>query len=69
MCDVSAERLPDHCYTGKAISITYSECTSVTSVMHHPKRMRRIILPPVTCPTLQYFSTLSHKRSDFRKKK
>jgi len=23
----------------------------------------------VTCPTLQYFSTLSHKRHDFRKKK
>ena len=24
------------------------------------------ILPCVACPTLQYFSTLSHKRHDFR---
>jgi len=27
------------------------------------------ILPPVARPTLQYFSTLSHKGHDFRKKK
>ena len=26
------------------------------------------ILPSVVCPSLQYFSTLSHKRHDFRKK-
>jgi hypothetical protein len=26
-----------------------------------------IILPYVACPALQYFSTLSHKRHDFRK--
>ena len=27
------------------------------------------ILPSVACPALQYFSTLSHKRHDFRKEK
>jgi hypothetical protein len=30
--------------------------------------MRRVILSIVTCPDIQYFSALSHKRHDFRKK-
>jgi hypothetical protein len=34
----------DHCYRGKAITITYSECESVALVIQHAKRMRRIIL-------------------------
>jgi hypothetical protein len=28
------------------------------------RRMRRIILPSVACPAVQYFTTLSHKRQD-----
>jgi len=28
-----------------------------------------LLLTPVACPALHYFSTLSHKRHDFRKKK
>jgi hypothetical protein len=39
---------------------------SVTLVSQHAKRMRRIVLPPVACLAVQYVSTLTHKRQDFR---
>ena len=58
----------NHRCRGRA-SIAYSECVFVALVIQQPIRMRRIILSPVACPALQYFSTLSHKRRNFRKKK
>jgi len=62
-------RLSNHCCSGQAISITCSECVFVTLVIQHAVRMRRMILSSVDCPSLLYFSTLSHKRHDFRGKK
>ena len=43
-------------------------CVCVALVTQPAKRMRSIVLPCVACPALSYFSTLSHKRQDFRGK-
>jgi hypothetical protein len=34
----------NHCCSGKAISIKYSECVFVALVIQHAKRMRHIII-------------------------
>jgi len=60
--------LYNHCCRGNVISITYSECVSVNLVIQHAKRMRSIILSSLACMALKYFSTLSHKRRNIRKK-
>ena len=44
-------------------------CVCVALVIQQAERMRRIILPSVACPYLQYFSTLSHKQHGLREKK
>jgi len=59
----------NHCCSGKAVRITYSESVFVASDIQHATRMRRVTLPSVAWPALQFFPTLSHKRHDFRKKK
>jgi len=43
-----------HCRSGKAISITYSECAFIALGIHNEKHMRRILLSSVACLTLQY---------------
>jgi len=41
----------------------------VALIIQHAKRILRIMLSSVACLVLPYFSTLSHKRHDFRIKK
>jgi len=42
---------------------------SVGLFIQQAMRMHPILLPSVACLDLPYFSTLTHKRQDFRKKK
>ena len=48
--------------------MTYSECVLIALGIQHAMRVRHIILLSVASPALHYFSTLFHKRHDFRKK-
>jgi len=57
----------NHCYGGKTISITYCECVSVALVMQHAMRMRPAVISGLSDCTI-FFSTLSHKWHDFRKR-
>jgi hypothetical protein len=41
-------------------------CVYIAFVIQHEKRMRHIMLLSIACLVLQYFSSLSHKRQDFR---
>ena len=61
-----AECLYNHCGSRKLIIITYSEWVFVALSFQHAMRVRR--LSSLACPAVQYFSTLSHKRPDFRKR-
>jgi hypothetical protein len=56
----------NHCRRGKTIIAKYSECVSVSLLMQHAKRIRHILLSPVTYLAVQYFPTLSPKGHDFR---
>jgi hypothetical protein len=47
------------------MSITFSESAFVALGIQHAMRMCRIIMPPVAWSNV-HFSTLSHKRHDFR---
>jgi hypothetical protein len=58
-------RSPNHCFRGKATSITHFEC--VYGLIYPAMRLHLIVLLSVVCPTVPYSSTLSHKRQHFRK--
>jgi hypothetical protein len=47
--------------------ISDTECAFVALFIQHAKRMRRIILSSVACPVVQFISSLSDKRQNFRK--
>ena len=64
-CNNEALSCNNYC-SGKAISITYSECESVALVTQHAIRMRHIVICGLSGSTIFY--TLSHKRHDFQKK-
>ena len=65
-CNVTMIRFLATIRGGKPISIIYSECVCVPLGIQHAKSMRRITWPPMAGRTVRYFSTLSHKRYDFR---
>jgi hypothetical protein len=60
-------RSRNHSCRGKAIIITYSDYVSVVFITHYAKRILRIAICALSGSTI--FSTLSHLRHNFRKKK
>ena len=56
----------NHCCSGKAISVTYSEYVSVALGIQHATRMRHIVICGLPGCT-NFFPTLSHKRLDIKK--
>jgi hypothetical protein len=57
----------NHCCSRKAKIITYSECVFVALGIQHEMCMRHFVICGLYGS--KYFSTLSHKRQEFRKKK
>jgi len=56
----------NHCFRGKATSISYSECVSVALNIQHSNSMHRVAICGLSGSIT--FSTLSHKWHDFRGK-
>jgi len=62
-------RCCNHCCSGKAINIAYTECEFVALVIQYTMHMRHIVICDLSGLHHLYhtFSTLAHKRHDFRK--
>ena len=53
---ITEERSCDNCYSGKAISITYSKCVYVTLGIQHAIRMHHIAICDLSgCTTFFHF--------------
>jgi hypothetical protein len=57
----------NHCCSGETMSITYCECAFVALGIQNAMCMGLVVV--CALPVLKYFSTLSHKRQGFGKKK
>ena len=55
----------NHCCSGKARRIKYSECVSVALVIQHAMRIRRVILSSVARPFVPHISTFPQDPNDF----
>ena len=69
--DVTQAHSPNHCcrVRQQALNLQSACVCSVPLVTGYAKRMSRIALLPAACLALSHFSTLSHKRHDFREEK
>ena len=57
----------NHCCGGKATSIMYSESVFVALSIQNSMHMLHVMLSPVVCLAVKYFSTLSQKGTIFDK--
>jgi len=64
MLNVTLRRINLTIFAVESEKYSYSECVSVVLAVQHAMRMRRTVICGFAGSTI--FSTLSHKRSDFR---
>jgi hypothetical protein len=56
-------------FVSRGITVLHILSVFVALLILHARRMRRIILSSVVCPSVPYVSTLSHTGQDFSTKK
>jgi len=69
LCQTSINRIPIYLWKHNGDDKPYdSKCVSASFLIQHAKRTLRTVLSSVACPAVPHFSTLSHKRQDFKEK-